>query len=625
MPGSMSTIKRPFTRPGLFSTAMTRAGAKGEVGDSSSGTGPYRARSLTVLALLTGLAANVMLGLSSIDVSQRQLVETDGYMRYSRILDLVEGRNGWFDGWIHWSNSPFGHSMHWTRLLDGLVIALAAPLAPFIGWREAIYWAGLASGPLSHLALIAVVIWVARPFVSAPAAALAGWVVALQPLIVGYSYIGHLDHHLLLTALTMAVLGCTLRALHWDLSAATAAGCLAGLALWVSTEALLPVALAAITLVTWWVIVGGPLDALWRWASALAPTIVVVVFVEHGPGDLTAVEYDRISLPHLVLAVVGFVGMWVAVTLTRERSHLLLSRRSRLITLAACLAIPLLIVAAVFPGLRHGPFADTPQRIWDIWLSHVSELQPMWNESSPARALIVQIGTPVFGLVCAVALARRSLNRSTWIVIAIWLTILIPIAMNSLRFALYPEALAALPVAAVVWGLILRFGQGSSVRRVLTRLGLVIMVVFGHLVLGALAVSTPAVDESINDECHVRALAPLIESNVAEDEAILAHIDLGPVLHDTTGRNVIATPHHRNVDGILAAYDVMRSTPEDALLVIEQRRIGAVVMCSREDRIYLDPVPPRSLAHDLIDGSPPSWLTKVASDDSEATLYLVRP
>ena len=76
---------------------------------------------------------------------------------------------------------------------------------------------------------------------------------------------------------------------------------------------------------------------------------------------------------------------------------------------------------------------------------------------------------------------------------------------------------------------------------------------------------------------------------------------------------------------ILAAYDIMRSTPEDARDEISDRRIGAVVVCPRQDRVYLAPLPVDSLAHALIDGSPPAWLREVATGDREVRLFVVTP
>ncbi|MFM8482923.1 MAG: hypothetical protein ACKOBT_06210, partial [Actinomycetota bacterium] len=200
------------------------------------------------------MGASLLFGLTQIDIARRELIDTDGYMRYARIMDLLEGRNGWFDGWIHWSNSPFGHSMHWTRPLDALVIGLAAPMAPFIGWAEAVYWAGIASGPLILLALVGVVVWVARPFMSAQAAALAGLICVFQPGVLGYSTLGRLDHHVLIALISLMALGGTLRSLDGLGPPAVWTGVLGAVGLWVSTEAILPVGLSLAALVIAWVI-----------------------------------------------------------------------------------------------------------------------------------------------------------------------------------------------------------------------------------------------------------------------------------------------------------------------------------------------------------------------------------
>lgn len=593
--------------------------------------GPYSAISLAILGASTVLIANLAIGLSSLDIGARELIDTDGYMRYSRILDLVQGRNGWFDGWIHWSNSPFGHSMHWTRPLDTLVVLLASPIAPFVGWNDAVYWAALLTGPLLHLALAGVVMWGAWRIMSPQAAALAGWVAGLQPIVTGYSIVGRLDHHVLITVLALAILGSTLLSFPSRLQSATLAGCLSGIALWVSPEALLIIGISAATLAVWWIIRGGPLDILWRWSTAFMVTTVFAGFLELGPANIFAIEYDRISLPYLIIAISGFTSLAVAKFFLQRQPKWGQSSTTRLVFLFSTMVLPVALVVAIFPDLLNGPFADTPQRVWDIWLSNVTESQPMGRGENPFSQILGNLTTPFLGLVSAIVLARRRSGdqKVLWATMAVWLGILIPVAVNSTRLALYPQALAGLPVAALAWSAIMKWGRGSSITRVAIRACFICTAVFIYAVVAIIAhyIENDKAEEAgfPFTDCGVLELRDEIDSRLPSDATILAHIDLGPLLHVTSGRNVIATPHHRNIDGILAAYDIMRLPPTEARIRIENRSIDALVICSPIDENYLATIPQDSLYQRLADDDVPLWLEKTASDSPESQLFVIRP
>ena len=55
--------------------------------------------------------------LAGLSFDNRDLVDTDGYMRYLRIEALLDGGE-WFDPLFTRSNFPYGETSHWTRLVD---------------------------------------------------------------------------------------------------------------------------------------------------------------------------------------------------------------------------------------------------------------------------------------------------------------------------------------------------------------------------------------------------------------------------------------------------------------------------------------------------------------------------
>ena len=140
------------------------------------------------------------------------LADIDGYARLVRVLRLVE-TGGWFDITLPRANWPYGGSLHWTRPLDVILIALALPVAAFTGFATALYWAGVMVSPLLHGLLALAVMWAARPLLTPPGAVIAGALTALQFGILGYATIGHADHHVLIGLIAALAIGLTLRAL----------------------------------------------------------------------------------------------------------------------------------------------------------------------------------------------------------------------------------------------------------------------------------------------------------------------------------------------------------------------------------------------------------------------------
>lgn len=589
---------------------------------------PYSSRGIAILAIVSALLANVAGGLARIDVLERKLIYTDGLVRYARILDLLQGRNGWFDGWIHWSNSPFGHSMHWTRPLDVLTIVLSAPLAPFIGWEEAVYWVAIASGPLSHVCLILVVYWVGRFFVPRQAAAIAGFIVGLQPLVLGYSWVGRFDHHILILILAMATLGLTLRSMVHDSRHASAAGVCAGISLWVSTESVLPIGLSIASLIVVWVARGSSLDNVLMWSRTFTLTTLAAMVIELGPEDIAVVEYDRISLPYFVAGAATWVGFIALSWVNRRRQEWTSQVRARFACLVVAQMIPVTTTLLIFPSLANGPFADTSVVVWDIWLSSVDEIQSIWTNQHLLSAVLFRLFIPLVGLACAIGLiGRRDSQELLWKTIVAWLIVLIPLACVSDRLALYPEALATIPVAAKAWNLVARRSSTNDFGLIAQRTSIIATAVVGHIFLGSLAGMIGGVDsvrgETAAEVCRADLLTDAIERTTPVDGSILAHIDLGPALHVRTGRDVIVTPHHRNEAGIIDAYTIMVSPPDEALRRVEGRNIDAIVICPSADTSYLRPLPADSLYGRLLAEDPPPWLTEVDSGTSYARLFVV--
>jgi hypothetical protein len=533
-------------------------------------------------------------GLAVLDVNGRELVDTDGYMRTVRAVELADGSSGWFDGSASRSNAPFGHEMHWTRPMDAVLVAAGSPWV-LGGWeaRDAVYRGSVAVGPVLLIALALAVTWAAIPLMGRRWAPLAGAIAIAQPALAAYTSPGRSDHHALILLAAAVVAGGTLRLLAGGRGrVGVVAGVALGLGLWVSVESLFVVGVVGLVLGTAWV--AGRVDrrrvmALW-WSAAI--TTAVAWGLERGP-DVLSVEYDRISVAHV--ALMGAIALaWLMATFVTGGW----ASRLGAATLAAGVWIGIVIV--VFPGFLEGPFGAVPAELQTRWLDRVVELQPLLTR--PPTQVLALLAVPVAGLVLALWRLRRREPR--WALVAVWLITGIGLALAQTRWIMYPQLVAGIPVAAAGgWALDRVANRGMAIRLAST-VAIVIAVVFGWRVLAALP---PNGDGPTSEPCSVVALAPLLREGV-----VLAAIDQGPEILWRADATVVASPYHRNVEGILDTLDAFEGDERASRRIVDERGVDLVAVCPTVDGKDYPNAGPDSLFTRLVTDDPPPWLYQTA-------------
>ena len=119
---------------------------------------------LRFISVLTLLAAQVwMAERNDGAVFRGELFDSDSYMRLVRVRNLMAGGD-WHDRTIPRANAPYGHSLHWTRPLDVLLVAGATMLTPILGTANGLHQAGVWLSPLLHLETLSALFgWRQRP------------------------------------------------------------------------------------------------------------------------------------------------------------------------------------------------------------------------------------------------------------------------------------------------------------------------------------------------------------------------------------------------------------------------------------------------------------------------------
>lgn len=549
----------------------------------------------------------------AVSFADRDLLDTDGYMRYLRVEDLLE-TGDWYDTVDERSNYPLGEESHWTRLLDVYVAVIALVLRPFLG-ADSLYWAAVVNGPLL---LIALGLAVRRAFTRHVPPTI-GWAlmpaVLALPLVASYASPGRVDHHIAILVVFTLALDLVLRMVEhpavqrpWRLGLCITAG------VWLSTEFIVPMGLAAATVGL--VATARSEPVLFRQGAAAfswaALGLVMVVLVERGT-DWAAVEFDRVSVVHPVLAAVAAVVLWSLGRLARRWSG-----GSRWWIMTGVVLAGATVLLALFPRLAGGPFVDVDPRVADVWLFGVGELQPVWSRLD---SVLVVLGPAVVGAAAGLFLVRRHVEDRWVVTVLVWLVVYMGLTAAQVRWAIFAHTLSLPLLLAAVSGPYARLAavRGSTVLR-----PVLLAVLIGTMTTAGAVFATESSEEAETVDCD---LADVLGTLARFPPAtVLAEQDVGPEILYRTDHRVIATPYHRNEAGILYVRDVMSLPAEAARAGLAERDVGLILVCpGRQD--LTRPVEVDASFYDaLVSGPPPGFVREIdLGEITDYRLFVVDP
>lgn len=556
---------------------------------------------LCIILLATGWAR----------IGAGQLPDPDDALRLVQVRDLLAGQD-WFDPVQHRIDPPAGTPMHWSRLVDlllllaattvgeqamlvlvplltlGIIVWATGQLAARVAGREAVLYACLACGFMPAL------------------------VMQVQPL--------RIDHH----GWQAACVALALLALASERP--RTAGALAGVALaaglTISVE-LLPLSAVFAALLAWrWWRDGRLAAGLPAYLQALAAGLVVLFLLTRGAGATTA-WCDAISLPHLALFTVVAIGATVA-----ERLRLRPARALALIGGSAVLG--LLLLGRMAPQCLAPPFAALDPLVHDYWYIHIAEGQPLWRQ--PWDRAVPALVPLLAGLASAVAIRARSPRhlRAWWTGHALLLLAALLAGLLVARSLAFAAVIAAVPLGWLLAQLLDRLRTAGAA----AHKGLAAAALVGLLVPSAPFIlaqkfwpaARPAAAPKLADApCDVRARAASLKS--LPPGLVFAPLDLGPAILLESGHAVVATSHHRAESAMADVIRAFTAPPGAARGVISRHQADYLALCTdlAEARLYAGRHP-GGLAGRLAAGRPPEWLEPVSGlSTGTFRLYRVRP
>lgn len=570
------------------------------------------------------------------------LADGDSYTRLVRVERLIE-TGAWFDNTIPRANAPFGTSLHWTRPFDAALVLLAAPMMPVLGLKIALYWAGVVISPLFHILAALVMVWAMTPVVGRTGALIAGAMTGTQFGVLAFSILGRSDHHAVFGVTVLLTLGFLVRALgeppsrcpYHNLNAVLL-GMMLAFGIWMGPETLILLGLCfAATGLSWVVGEKGASRRNVFAALGLLVSLVLAVAAEKGPGDFPLVEYDRVSIVHVTLAVL-LLAFWSGVAASHRiwRSAGVVGR---MVLGGLGAGLTALVLRLLFDGLLLNPLTNVDPVVLEIF-SAIPEYSPIRDLAH----FLFYVGSAALAAPWVLWRAFSSWSgphRWTWLTLAAALFVYTMLAMTWARWALYAGFFLSLIIADLMV-----FTDGAINRRfvpplrVLVKVVAIMLIAIGPALAGMIGLAVAGADKkaetkTVAESCPLKEMTGFLNRApwVDRPRIIAASANFGAEILYRTPHKVVATVHHRNTSGFYDGYRMFSGQDERQVqALLGKREVDLLLLCpgSSHDGYFLTEERDGTFYQRLENGDLPGWLEQVPLPDKAAKtfrLFQVRP
>jgi hypothetical protein len=545
-----------------------------------------------------GAALNITIGAPGWPaVFAGNLADPDSYMRLERLMDGIHA--GHLTNIVARDDSGAGVLVEWSRLMDFFCWALALPLAAVIGWRHALFAAGVAMGPAAAGLLGVTLAFAAERFVLRNLLWVLPVSAALLPALANYAAPGVVTHHVLLLALIALTAGLAVRAWDGDGGWHFLAGMSGGFAVWLTPETFPFIMLCyGVLLLRWLEVPEG--SAMAACGAGFFDVLGFGLAMDPPVGGYSAVEIDRLSV---VFAALGLAVFFSGVVLWRLQK--LKSLRYRRAAGVAAVVLLLAAWASIFPQVLRGPYGLMSAADARLFFAQIQEMQP----AAPDVTSFAFLFPGMLGVVIALARAVQSRDWRWWYVFACLCALLV-LGIRFLRFAPVSSAAAAVVVAIALTSVSVRFLDRPALAAG-ARIFLLLLLLLVPRLPAMAHVSKPG---PAGPNCDLHAFAPAL--GVAAGKIVLADVNETPELLWRSQILTVGSLYHHGVAGFLRLRAAWRAAPGNA----EPPEVAAtgaqyVLFCSGAGRTDLvADLPQTTLWDALLAGHPPAWLSLAAEE-----------
>ncbi len=527
---------------------------------------------------------------------------------WTRLLEV----RAWLDGQHFWDvtqyrmNPPEGFSMHWSRLVDLPLAALALVFGETVA---------MALVPLLWLlpALFALRAIMLRLHFPPLAFAFGLLILPLFPLLPGNFAPMRIDHHAPQAVLALVCAALLIRDSRWS---AVAGGVCAAAWVVISLEGLPLVAvLGGLYGVRYWF---GERTLLPWFLGALAVSSAALSYATRAPLDAA---FCDVLLPGHILTFAAAAVMAAIIPVLPWQDRV----QGRLVALGAMGLASLQLALTLLGPCATNPMAELDPVLQTWWHGYITEGLPIWKQPvSVALMLVWTIGIIALGWWRAHCRGLFHQGRA----LPCTLLFLFALAAGGYSLLVMREGvvaqLLAIPFAALLMAEFLPQARAlaSPVPRILATLAAVGLTtpLFASAFAKPLDRQFP-MDTMMPDvvaliergECDYSRLAAL------EPGLVLAPLDAGPQILGTSDHKIVAASYHRNQRPMADVLGALTGSVEEAQLIAERYGADYVAICGAAADVALyRTAAPDNFANALVSGEVPQWLERdeVVGQDS---------
>ncbi len=573
-------------------------------------------RLYAMLFLASALAAVAVSPTTILPVFHDRLVDGDSYMRLLRIEQGL--KHGYLANVVQRDDSGAPMVVEWSRLVDAFIVALAAPLAFFVGWHHALYIAGVATQPIFAGALGASLSFASEPLSKREFLWVAPVVGILLPGVRGFDVFGVIHYHIILLAAIAFTLGWCFRARNGALRPMFYCGIAGGLAIWITPETMPFVLLGYVALGLSWLQrpIGAGMALL---GASFFLTTAFGTLIDPPHGGIWVAESDRISIIYAELALAVAAACLALAWLDKKPMSGV--RRKAFGLVAALLSFAIWL--ACWPRISLGPFGLIPHSDMRVFYGQMAEVQPVTGATEFFLLLFPGLFAMVYVLLRAWR-SRRDVEASgAWLVLAAGIALSTGLTARFVIFQQIPAGFAAALAPVILTDItdsVVREAAAASLR-VST---FFFLLVFPYLPALTMAYLHPQKSVPHGGSCSTVGIGRLLAP--ASGKIVLTAVNYAPQLLYRTKIIIVGSLYQHGIKGYLRARAAWRApaTPSPSP---QLRATGAefVLFCNTTAREYLGPhTAKNSLWALLVEHRPPHWLHLVGEEPKQGfRLYRV--
>lgn len=506
-------------------------------------------------------------------------LDSDNYFHALRLMQFFENPS-FFEQPFMYTNAPFGEILHWTRALDIFFSLFSLPFLAFYPLKMAIFYGGLLVSPFFGVMSVFPLLFAGRLFLRWKYRLLTAVLILVQVNVIRVIFFNRPDHHgaffflsaLMLWQMLEAVLNNKKRSLDW-------AGVIAAFSLWMAAEGVFLAVGAIGFLLYGYLFMGYSYKKVERFSLIYALGVMVFLLVNPPYEGILHIDTGRISAFYVYVAWV-----WWALLYLGEKIEL---KWRRICVIGG--AVVLLTGIMWGLGWLNSPL-DT--RIIPLFIDRISEM---------SAGNVYTLAYPFFGFLTGCFLFIKLKENGAYIYLFLSVILYGGLTIFSFRFLSYAGMYSVFMLALFVQ------------EKLKTRWAKVVVAIsFCLLEYVSFIIHVLASDMKQPPVLEL----PLVEISRLDKGTVATDLFFAPEFIWTGGHRVIASPYHRNVEGILDNHAIFYETDEAKVAqVIRKHHVDYIFLLKElsTDIYYQEPENncDKLYGQIMACGNVPSWLEKI--------------